>query len=100
MVEGPAPKPEPQYERLAASWRVVVSAWLFVVLLALVFAGTEALASHHRAAPPHAKLAGAVIPRHDSASAEVGIPCASLLAECGKSAAALGSAMAYGYTLW
>jgi hypothetical protein len=100
MPENSALIPQSLSDQLSASWRVVASAWLVVVLLVLLFAGTEALASHHSNAPPRAKIAGAVIPRHDPASAEVGIPCASLLAECGKSAAGLGSAMAYGYTLW
>jgi hypothetical protein len=100
MPEDSLPISQSLSDRLSASWRVVVSAWLVVILLVLLSAGTEALASHHSNAPPHAKIAGAIIPRHDPASAEVGIPCASLLAECGKSAAGLGSAIAYGYTLW
>ena len=101
MAEDSKRKPAPEcIDRHFGGWRVVVSAWALVVLVVLCFAGAEALASHHAGAPGHAKLAGAVIPRHDPASAGVGAPCASLLAECGKSAAALGPEMPYGYPLW
>lgn len=100
MLEDLAAKPEPPWERLFVSWRVIASAWLFVVLLMALFAGTRALASHHSAAPRHAQLAGVVIPKHDPASAEVGVPCAAPLAECGKSAAALEPAIPYGSPLW
>ena len=101
MAEDSKRKPEPECnDRHFGGWRVVVSAWALVVLFVLFFAGAEALASHHAGASGHAKLAGAVIPWHDPASAGVGVPCASLLAECGKSAAALGPEMLYGYPLW
>jgi hypothetical protein len=100
MLEDLAAKSEPQGDRFPANWRVVVSAWVMVLLVVLVFAGTQALASHRHSAPPRAHLAGAVIPRHDPASAEVGVPCASPLAECGRSAAALEPAMSYAYPTW
>jgi hypothetical protein len=101
MAEDSKRNPDPECnDRHFGGWRVVVSAWALVVLFVLFFAGAEALASHHAGAPSHAKLAGAVIPRHDPASAGVGVPCASLLTECGKSAAALGPEMPYGCPLW
>lgn len=101
MTEGSKRKPERECnDRHLGGWRVVVSAWALVLLFVLFFAGAEALASHDTGAPRHAKLAGAIIPRHDPASAGVGVPCASLLAECGKSATALGPEMPYGYPLW
>jgi hypothetical protein len=79
---------------------VVASAWALVFLLVVLFAGAEALASHHAAAPGHTELAGVVIPRHDPASAVVGIPCAVPLEECGRSAAALVPGLHYAYPLW
>jgi len=94
-------KPESECnDRLAAEWCVIVSAWVLVAVFVILCAGTQALASHHAAAPRHRELFGAVIPRHDTASAGVGVPCASLLEECGKSAAALTQEIPYGYPLW
>src|SRR5215472_4482998 len=100
MLEDLAAKPEPPSEQFPVNWRVVASAWLVVVLLVALFAGTQALASHRAAAPRHVQLSGVVIPRHDPASAEVGVPCASPLAQCGKSAAALEPVIPYGSPLW
>jgi hypothetical protein len=101
MLEGVEPKLEPQGDdRLAGGWRVVAGAWLLGALFVVFFAGAQALASHHSVSPRHAKLAGAVIPQHDPASAGIGIPCASLLEACAKSAAMLGPEMSYGYPLW
>jgi hypothetical protein len=94
-------KREPQCDdRLSGGWRVVAAAWVLGAFFVLLFAAAQALASHHRVAPHHAKLAGAVIPQHDPASAGIGVPCASLLEECAKSAAGLGPYMSYGYPLW
>ncbi len=87
-------------DRLSGGWRVVAAAWMLGAFFVLFFAGAQALASHHRVAPHHVKLAGAVIPQHDPASAGIGVPCASLLEECAKSAAVLGPQMSYGYPLW
>ena len=56
-------------EQVFPSWRVVVSAWALVALFVILFAGVEALASRYAASPRHAKLVGAVIPRHDPACA-------------------------------
>jgi hypothetical protein len=101
MLEGLESRPGPECDdRHPGGWRAVVSAWAFVILLAILFAGTQALASHHAAAPRHAKLAGAVIPRHDPASAGVGVPCAAPLDECGKAAVALVPGTAYPYPIW
>ena len=78
----------------------MAAAWVLGAFFVLFFAGAQALASHHGVAPRHVKLAGAVIPQHNSATAGVGIPCASLLEECAKSAAMLGPEISYGYSLW
>jgi len=100
MLEGIGLKPDPERDRHSGGWRVVASAWAFVLLLVVLFAGAQALASHRAAAPRQAQLAGAVIPRHDPASAVVGVPCAAPLEECGKSAAALAPGLPYAYPLW
>jgi hypothetical protein len=100
MLEGIGRKPEPHCDRHSGGWRVVASAWALVFLLFVLFAGAEAWASHHAAAPRHTELAGVVIPRHDPASAVVGIPCAAPLEECGKSATALVPGLHYAYPLW
>jgi hypothetical protein len=99
MLEGVEPKPEPVGDRLSAGWRGVASAWALVLLLVILFAGTQALASRRNMAASQT-LAGAVIPRHDAASAGVGVPCATPLDECGKSATALVPGMPYPYPLW
>jgi len=101
MLEGIEPKPESErHDRLAAGWGVIVSAWVLVALFVILLAGAQALASYHAAAPRHPELAGAVIPRHDPASAGIGVPCASLFDECAKSAATLGPELPYGAALW
>jgi hypothetical protein len=100
MSEGIGPKPELERDRNSGGWRVVASAWALVLLLVVLFTGAQALASHRAAAPGQAKLAGAVIPRHDPASAVVGVPCAAPLEECGRSAAALVTGLHYAYPLW
>jgi hypothetical protein len=96
MLESIESKSEP----LLPGWRSVVSAWVFVLLLVLLLAGTQAVASRRNTAPSQAPLTGAVIPRHDPASAGVGVPCATPLDECGKSTAALVPGMPYPYPLW
>jgi len=100
MLEGVESKLEPVGDRQSAGWRGVASAWALLLLLVILFAGTQALASRHTAAPSQAKHAGAVIPRHDPASAGVGVPCAAPLDECGKFATALMPVMSYPYPLW
>jgi hypothetical protein len=101
MLESLESRREPERDdRRAEGWRVVVSAWVFVVLLVVVFAATQALASHRAVAPRHAKLAGAVIPRHDPASAGVGVPCAAPLDKCGKAVTALVPGTPYPFPIW
>jgi hypothetical protein len=100
MFEDDKPNPEAVCNRQSGGWRSVVSAWALVILLVVILAGTRAMAAHHAAGPGHAKLAGAVIPRHDPASAGVGVPCAALLEQCGKSATALAAGQPYPYPLW
>jgi zinc transporter ZupT len=101
MFECVDPEREPRCDdRLSGGWRAVAAAWVLGAFFVLFFAGAQALASHHGVAPHHVKLAGAVIPQHDSAGAGVGIPCASRLEECAKSAAMLGPEISYGYSLW
>jgi hypothetical protein len=101
MLEWVDPKREWRCDdRLCGGWRAVAAAWVLGAFFLLFFAGAQALASHHSVAPRQVKLAGAIVPQHDSARAGVGIPCASLLEECAKSAAMLGPQIAYGYSLW
>jgi hypothetical protein len=100
MPEGVEPKPEPMGDRHSAGWRGIASAWALVLLLIILFAGTQALASRRNTAASQATLAGAVIPRHDPASAAVGVPCAARLDECGKVAPALMPEMSYSYQFW
>ena len=100
MLEGVEPKLERVYGLQLPGWRSVVSAWALVLLLVVLFAGTQALASRRDTTPNQAKLAGAVIPRHDSASVGVGVPCAAPLEECGKLATALVPDTPYPYPVW
>jgi hypothetical protein len=53
-------------------WRIVASAWGLAALLVVTSLGFETVASRCPSAPRQARLAGAVIPRHDPACA--GIP--------------------------
>ena len=101
MLESVDLKPESECnDRLAAEWCVIVSAWVLVAVFVILCAGTQALASHHAAAPHHRELAGAVIPRHDTASAGVGVRVLRFSRSAGKSAAALTQEIPYGYPLW
>jgi len=100
MFEGVDPKPEAVGDQHSGGWRGVVSAWALVVLLVVLLAGTQAVASHRTLTSSHVTLAGAVIPRHDPASAGVGVPCAGPLEECGKAATALVPGLPYPYPLW
>jgi hypothetical protein len=94
------PTPEAVGDPQSGGWRGVVAAWAFVVLLVVLLAGTQAVASHRAVTPSHTKLTGAVIPRHDPASAGVGVPCAGPLGECGRFATALVPGLPYPYPLW
>jgi hypothetical protein len=81
-------------DRLSAGWRAVIAAWVLVALLVVVSAGAEALAARHVAAPRHAVLAGAVIPRHDPACAEIPTDA------CPGFALTLAEMERNGYPLW
>jgi hypothetical protein len=72
MVDDVKREREPQSkDGLSASWRAVIAAWALVIVLVVLSTGAEALASRHRAVPQKGDVAGAVIPRHDPACAEV-----------------------------
>jgi hypothetical protein len=72
MVDSMYPEPQPDCsDRLPGSWRAIAAAWALVVLLVILSAGTEAFAARHAPAPGHAYVAGAVIPRHDPACADI-----------------------------
>jgi hypothetical protein len=89
--------PEPRLgctDRLPGSWRAVVAAWALVALLMVSFAGAEAFAARRTTPPHHASFAGAVIPRHDPACAE--IPTGA----CPGFALTLAEMEHTGYPLW
>jgi hypothetical protein len=52
-------------ERYLGGWRVIASAWAMAIVIVMMFAGVEALASRHVTPLEHQSLVGAVIPRHD-----------------------------------
>jgi hypothetical protein len=92
---------ENQYsDRNFGAWRVVVSAWAVAILFVMLFAGVEALASRHCVLPDRAGLAGAVIPRHDSACAWPAMPDGSVDDQCGAAQSILDRAQADAYTHW
>jgi len=78
---------------LSASWRALIAAWALVILLVVLSTGAEALASRHHTALHKADVAGAVIPRHDPACAEVPTGAcpgfASILAQMDRSGTSL-----------
>jgi hypothetical protein len=72
MVDSINPEPQPNFtDRLPGSWRAVAAAWALVVLLVVLSAGAEAFAARHATTPGRVHVAGAVIPRHDPACAEI-----------------------------
>ena len=72
MVDSMNPEPQPDgTDRLPGSWRAIAAAWALVVLLVVLSAGAEAFAARHGTAPGHARVTGAVIPRHDPACADI-----------------------------
>jgi hypothetical protein len=81
------------------AWRNVVSAWAIMVLVFVLFAGVEALASRHHAAPHphHPSFAGVVIPRHDPVCAGPGLLGAAAGDQCHASSAPLDPAGADAY---
>jgi hypothetical protein len=64
------------YERDIGGWRIVVSAWVLVAVFVALLFGAEAVACLRGVPHPHAHLAGAVIPRHDTSCGGPGIPSA------------------------
>lgn len=52
-------------EGAVGGWRIVVSAWLVATAFVVLFAAADALASLRNTSSREARLAGAVIPRHD-----------------------------------
>jgi hypothetical protein len=54
--------------------RAIIAAWIVAVLLLLVSAGVEALASRQGVSPRREALIGATIPRYDPTCGRPGIP--------------------------
>lgn len=96
MVEGMAFKAEPE-RRVPPSgnWRVVVSAWVIVIVALLALAGYQAFASHRDVSPRAASLAGAVIPQHDPGCSGPQVPDATAGEGCGALHAPYGQVPAY-----
>jgi hypothetical protein len=55
-------------DRQFASWRVVISGWLLVLIFIVLLTGAEAMTRLHGGLHHHGGLTGAVIPRHDTCS--------------------------------
>jgi hypothetical protein len=55
-------------ERQFASWRVVISAWVLVVIFVMLLTGATAVACLHSGPHHHRHLTGAVIPAHNPCS--------------------------------
>lgn len=72
---------EESNERQPGNWRIVVSAWVLVLLFAMLLAAVEAVASRRAGSHPGRHLAGAVIPQHDPCAGP-GIPSAPGLDGC------------------
>jgi hypothetical protein len=53
-------------DRCVEEWRAIVSAWVVAIVLVVLFASAEAVASRPEPSPPVSMLVGAEIPRHDS----------------------------------
>jgi hypothetical protein len=69
-------------ERFLGGWRVIASAWAMAIVIVVLFAGVEALASHHVAPPQTTALIGAVIPRHDPSCGGPGDVTAAATPNC------------------
>ena len=69
-------------ERYLGGWRVVASAWALVMVLVVLFAGVDALASRHVTVPQRAALVGVVIPRHDPSCGGPGDVTAAATPNC------------------
>jgi hypothetical protein len=91
---------EPRFVERYLGWRVVASAWAMAVVLVLLFAGVQALASKHVIAPQQQSLAGVVIPRHDPSCAGPGDHLASATSNCPSPGDAVESTeAAYGFRI-
>jgi hypothetical protein len=55
-------------DRQVTSWRVVISAWLLVLIFIMLLTGAKAVARLYAGPHHHGHLAGAMIPRHDACS--------------------------------
>jgi hypothetical protein len=69
-------------ERYLGGWRVIASAWAMAMVIVMMFAGVEALASRHVTVPQHAALVGVVIPRHDPSCGGPGDVTAAATPDC------------------
>ncbi len=87
-------------EKTFGIWRTVAAAWAMAVILVLLFAGVQALASRHGVAPRDASLAGAVIPRHDPSCAGALDAMAPSAGGCQGFRAAFDQAQASAYSAW
>ena len=82
MADWISPRTERDHDtRTAGDWHVVASAWVLVLLFALLLAAAGAVACEHSRPAPHQHLAGAVIPQHDPCAGP-GIPSAPAIDGC------------------
>jgi hypothetical protein len=68
-------------DRQFGDWRIVVSAWLLVVVFVMLLAAVDALACRRVASHPNPHFAGAVLPQHDPCAGP-GIPSAVNIDGC------------------
>jgi hypothetical protein len=80
--------------RYLGGWRVIASAWVMAVVVVLLFAGAQALASRHTPTPRQQALIGVMIPRHDPSCAGSGDVTASATPNCQNVGDALANAEA------
>jgi hypothetical protein len=80
--------------RYLGGWRVIVSAWVIAIVVVLLFAGVQALASRHTPSPRQEAMVGVVIPRHDPSCAGSGDVTASATPNCQNIGDALADAEA------
>ncbi|HEY3911401.1 MAG TPA: hypothetical protein VGM07_16145 [Stellaceae bacterium] len=63
-------------------WRMVAAAWVVAIVLVMLFAGVQALASRHPVLVSTNAYAGVVIPRHDPNCAAIDPVTATPSAAC------------------
>ena len=68
-------------DQQGADWRIVVSAWLLVLVFVMLLAAVDALACRRVTSHPHSQFAGAVIPQHEPCVGP-GIPSAVNIDGC------------------